>query len=146
MKNKKFVLIDEMKYSSYTNMDFVEGYEFNPKNNIRYSKIAIKKVIIFNRDFIQMILKKKIQKRLDFYVKSLLLTIEEEDSHAAPKALEDIDRLRSILYNKYYKFLDESYYQLLVNKIENFYRKLEEKQLAFYAKDEKTYEEAEKAK
>ncbi len=146
MKNKKFDLINQENLKSYVDMNFISGYEFYPKNNIRYSQIAIKRVVIFNRDFIRAILKKKVQKRLDYYVESLILTIEEEDDEAAEKALNDMERFRSLLNNKYYKFLENSYYELLAKKLSNLHRKMEEKRLAFFAKEDKTYDEVKKAK
>ena len=146
MSKKGYTVVRQENLKSYVGMNYVVGYEFHPRSNVRYSEIAVKRVEIFNRAFIRSILKKKIQRRLDYYVNLLIATIEEEDDRPAEKALNDMERFWSLLNNRYYKFLESDYYELLVKKLENLHQKIQEKRLAFYQKETKTYDEAEKAK
>ncbi len=102
MKKTKYKLIDTKRITPYNNMDDISGYEFYPK---MASSFKIDKIIIINTEFIRYILKKKVQKKLDFYVNSIIISIEEETDDSVREALDDIARFQTILNSKYYKFL-----------------------------------------
>lgn len=129
MKKNLFKLKKEKIETNYFLLNQVDGYIVHPKNKVNFSKISIKEMIIFNRDFIDKILRKKIQKKLEYYMRILISTIEEEDEDATRIALDDLERFKDIILTKYKKFLKENYYKLLIKKLNNLYRKMREKQL-----------------
>ena len=102
-------------------------------------------MIIVNQSFIEKILKKKIKKKLDSFLKLMIAVVEDEDNDPGDisEALNEISRYKSIIVNKYKKYLDEKYITLLLKKI-NFLEE-ELKQKLIYV-DDLQYEEELKSK
>ena len=102
-------------------------------------------MIIVNQSFIEKILKKKIKKKLDSFLKLMIAVVEDEDNDPGDisEALNEISRYKSIIVNKYKKYLDEKYITLLLKKI-NFLEE-ELKQKLIYVADLQ-YEEELKSK
>ena len=102
-------------------------------------------MIIVNQSFIEKILKKKIKKKLDSFLKLMIAVVEDEDNDPGDisEALNEISRYKSIILNKYKKYLDEKYITLLLKKI-NFLEE-ELKQKLIYV-DDLQYEEELKSK
>ena len=98
-----------------------------------------------NQSFIEKILKKKIKKKLDSFLKLMIAVVEDEDNDPSDisEALNEISRYKSIIVNKYKKYLDEKYITLLLKKI-NFLEE-ELKQKLIYV-DDLQYEEELKSK
>ncbi len=143
---KKFKLIKQENLKAYTDLNHIIGYEVRPKLDSAHNTIKIKKLVLFDRQLVKLVLEKKVQKKLDFYIENLFLTIEEEDEEPVRKALDDIERFRTILVNRYYMFLDENYYELLLKKLNNLYGKLQEKRMLFVEKDNKMVESTKKSR
>ena len=90
-------------------------------------------------------MKKKIKKKLDSFLKLMIAVVEDEDNDPGDisEALNEISRYKSIIVNKYKKYLDEKYITLLLKKI-NFLEE-ELKQKLIYV-DDLQYEEELKSK
>lgn len=60
-------------------------------------------MIIVNQSFIEKILKKKIKKKLDSFLKLMIAVVEDEDNDPGDisEALNEISRYKSIIVNKY---------------------------------------------
>ena len=77
-------------------------------------------MVIIKPSMIEKVLKRKIKKKLDLYLKLIIKFIESEDSESGDsirEALNDLTRYKSIIKNKYLKYLDEKYLKLLIKKI-----------------------------
>lgn len=109
--NKEIIFID---------YDRMKGFDFSPKNSINYDGIVVNKMVIIKPSMIEKILKRKIKRKLDLYLKLIIRFIESEDSDSGEslrEALNDLTRYKSIIAHKYRKYLDEKYLSILVKKI-----------------------------
>ena len=104
----------------YLDYDKLKGIDFSPKNKIKYDGIVVNKMVIIKPSMIEKILKRKIKKKLDLYLKLIIRFIESEDSdngESLREALNDLTRYKNIILHKYIKYLDEKYLKLLSKKI-----------------------------
>ena len=79
-------------------------------------------MIIVKHTFIEKLLKKKIQKKLEIYLNYIVDVIDEEDdstsSGALAEILDELSRYKDILRYRYAKYLGEKYVDLLMKKID----------------------------
>lgn len=104
----------------YLDFDKLKGIDFSPKNKIKYDGIVVNKMVIIKPSMIEKILKRKIRKKLDLYLKLIIKFIESDDSdngESLREALNDLTRYKNIIMHKYMKYLDEKYLKLLSKKI-----------------------------
>ena len=104
----------------YLDYDKLKGFGFSPKNNVKYDGIIVNKMVIIKPSMIEKVLRKKIKRKLDLYLKLIIKFIESEDSSngdALREALNDLTRYKSIIKNKYQKYLDEKYLKILLKRI-----------------------------
>ncbi|MCI8544996.1 MAG: hypothetical protein HFH09_02060 [Bacilli bacterium] len=124
------------------------GYRLVPKNNVEYDGIMVNQLVIINQSFIEKVLKKKIKRKLDLYLKLIIDTLREEDTSSDAgvtlrNALNDLSRYRDIVEYKYQKYLDEKYVSLLLQKIALLEHEL--KQKLIYMIDKPAMEKEEKS-
>lgn len=101
-------------------IDKLKGYGFSPKNNVKYDGIVVNKMVIIKPSMIEKVLRRKIKKKLDLYLKLIIKFIESDDSStgdALREALNDLTRYKNIIEYKYKKYLDEKYLKILLKKI-----------------------------
>ena len=104
----------------YLDYDKLKGFGFSPKNNVKYDGIIVNKMVIIKRSMIEKVLKRKIKRKLDLYLKLIIRFIESEDSdngETLREALNDLSRYKNIIDYKYKKYLDEKYLKILLKKI-----------------------------
>ncbi len=113
----------------YLNYNSSEGFKFKPKNQVKYNGIKVNKMVIINPSFIEKVLKRKVKRKLDLYLQFLinLLDDENEDPTTLTHALNDLDRYRRTIINKYRNYLDKKYVDLLLKKINLLEREIKEK-------------------
>lgn len=111
---------DNEKKVIHLDYDKLEGFNFNPRNKVKYDGIVVNKMAIIKPSMIEKVLKKKIKRKLDLYLKLIIKFIESNDSddgETLREALNDLTRYKSIIKNKYKKYLDEKYLSILLKKI-----------------------------
>ena len=103
-------------YIDYTKLN---GFKVTPKNHIKYEGIKVKSLVIIKPSFIEKLLKKKVKRKLDFYLQYIisLMDNDDDDSTDLKLALNDLARYKSIVEYKYRKYLDQKYINLLLKKI-----------------------------
>ena len=144
MENNRYVLCksknNEVLYLNYSTKD---GFKFKPKNNIKYDGVKVNEMVIMNPSFIEKVLKRKIKHRLDLYIKFLISLLEDEtsDPTSLRHALNDLEKYRRTIINKYRNYLDKKYVELLLKKIEVLERELKDK--LFYSMQNKLQPEEE---
>ena len=109
--NKKIVYIDYDKLS---------GFNFEPQNNVKYDGIKVNKMVVIKPSMIEKVLKRKIKRKLDLYLKLMIRYIEEDDGSndgVLREALNDLTRYKEIIAYKYRKYLDTKYLNALFKKI-----------------------------
>ena len=109
--NKKIIYID---------YDKIGGFNFQPQNNVKYDGIKVNKMVVVKPSMIEKILKRKIKRKLDLYLKLMIKYIEEDDGTndgVLREALNDLTRYKEIIAYKYRKYLDTKYLNALFKKI-----------------------------
>ncbi len=104
----------------YLDYDKLKGFGFSPKNNVKYDGIIVNKMVIIKPSMIEKVLKRKIKRKLDLYLKLIIRFIESEDGdngETLREALNDLSRYKNIINYKYKKYLDEKYLKILLKKI-----------------------------
>jgi len=104
----------------YLDYDKMKGFGFSPKNNVKYDGIVVNKMVIIKPSMIEKVLRKKIKRKLDLYLKLIIKFIESDDSSNGDtlrEALNDLSRYKNIIEYKYKKYLDEKYLRILLKKI-----------------------------
>jgi hypothetical protein len=100
----------------------LEGLEIKPKNHLAYDAVEVNSLTIVNQKYIEKLLRKKIKRKLDYFLNYIISIIDGDDETENPEnlqlALDDLAHYRSIIEYKYRKFLDEKYVNLLLQKIE----------------------------
>lgn len=96
------------------------GLDISPKNRISYDGIVVNKLVIIKSSFIERILKKKIKRKLELYLKFIMdfIDSDEDDGNSLREALNDITRYKEIINYKYRKYLGDKYIDQLLKKIE----------------------------
>ena len=108
----------------FVNSDKINGYKISPKNNYPYEGIKVNEMIIIKPSLIEKIIKRKIKNRLDFYLKIIILNLDDDSSDDTRIALDDLARYKKVIKEKYSIYLDEKYMALLNKKISVIEREL----------------------
>ncbi len=142
----KQYLISKEKYNGeivYLNCEDLKGYKINPKNNYSYDGIKVNEMIIIKPSLIEKIIKRKVKNKLDYYLKLIIDNLDGNDSDDDTRiALDDLQRYKKIINDKYSIYLDEKYMALLNKKINVFERELKNNLLyQNLVDDEKTVDE-----
>ena len=121
MGRKHYTIIkeNEIKKASFRKIKN-KRFKIKPKNQVKYEGIVVDRLIIYDDQFIERILKKKIRRKLEQYLNYIINYLDESDDDGITDlrhALNDLTRYKSIIYNKYRKHLDEKYVELLMKKI-----------------------------
>ena len=95
------------------------GLDITPRNHISYG-IMVNRLIIFNHQFIEKIIKKKIRRKLELYLQFVIDYIDNDsdDGGALREVLDDIERYKSILKYRYNKYLEQKYSDNLNKKLD----------------------------
>ncbi len=134
MKQNNYLLVknketDELVYIDYTKNN---GYGFTPKNHVEYEGIKVNKLVLVKPTFVEKVLKKKIKKKLDLYLKYMIKLLEDDDESESAShlgsTLNDISRYKSIIINNYRAYLDDKYLELLMQKFALLEHELKVKQ------------------
>ena len=105
----------------YIDYDKFKGYDFIPKKGMNYEGVIVNKMVIVNPSMIKKVLQRKIQKKLELYLKLIINFMNSDDSDSSStlrEALNDLTRYKNIVAFKYQKYLDEKYLRILTKKIE----------------------------
>jgi len=104
----------------YIDKELLGGFKFKPKKYLKYDGIKISKLVILNPILIDSILKRKTKIKLEYYLKFIIEQMDcddEENPSDLRQVLNDLTRYKSLVRNKYSKYLEEKYFKLLLNKI-----------------------------
>lgn len=119
MKNKSYTMI-KANYKGEITLEILEkinGYKVKPKNSFDYKNIKVNSMIIIKPSFIEKILKKKIKRKLEFYLNYIINLVDDEDDGDYRQALDELERFKETVEYRYRKFLDDKFINLLYKKI-----------------------------
>ncbi len=145
MKNDQFILVKSRKLKDVVYIDYknMAGFKVKPKNGKKYGGVEVNEMLIIKPDFINLILKRKIGKKLEGYINYLIEVLESDDTDGSKLAqtLNDIERYRTTINNTYKKYLDERYLDILLRKLKLVEEQLNDKMQLFYQRMQKQIEE-----
>lgn len=130
MKKKNYVIAKRNNNGEITFIDYskIDGFKIAPKNTIAYPGVEINTMILIKPIFIEKVLKKKIKRKLDYYL-NYIIEESEDGSSDHRQALSNIERYKDIVEYKYRKYLDDKYINLLQRKINLLEREIKSKMI-----------------
>ncbi len=107
------------KVEIYLNESNVNGFHIKPQNNIEYEGIEVSKLTVIEPLLIENVLKRKITNKLDAYLKYLygVLNDDDTDPDDLNLVINDLQRYKQIIMNRYAKYLDPYYIRMLLSKV-----------------------------
>ena len=115
------------------------GLNVNPKNEVPDLNIKAKKVVLIDNDLTEEYIRKRIDRKLDKIIKFMLRILNDEGTteEDTGMVLDEINRLKGILINKYRKHMIDSEYKAMLTKLilieEEFKKSYNEKILMNYS-------------
>ena len=121
-KEQKFLVVKnkdskEIKYFEY---DKISGYNIKPNPKLKFQDaINVNRMILINPSLIEKMVDKKIKRRFDYLINLLSVVYENDDDtgEGLKRALNEAEKFRTELSNKYRQYINEEKYQLLLKKI-----------------------------
>ena len=97
----------------------IEGLDVIPINNVKKQKIKIGQLTLVDNHLQDTFIKKRINRKIDKIVKFMLRILNDEGTSDDDTsiALDEINRLKGIIINKYKNYMVESEYKSLLTKI-----------------------------
>ena len=121
----RFLIVKEKnsKDIKYFDYDKLEGYNLTTKKDVHFSDaIDINRVIIINPTFIDKVATKKINAKFNKLINMMQIVCEVGDEDESGEgyriALDEANKLKMELWNKYKKFISEEKLELMIKKIE----------------------------
>ena len=119
--NKVYELQKESKGGKVQDLDYnkLNGFTFTPQNKVEYPGIEVNSMLVVKNSFIEKLLKKKNQRKLDYYLQYIINIIENDESDEGDlrEALNSLTRYKDVVNYKYRMYLDDKYINLLLKKI-----------------------------
>ena len=108
---------DDMKLMYYS-VNMV-GLSVTPKNEVPGLKIKTKKVVLIDEKIRESYIKKKKKKKIDKIIKFMIKVLNDDDTTDSDTGmvLDEINRLKGIVINKYREYMIDSEYKSLLTKL-----------------------------
>lgn len=120
--DKKFVIKKDAKTDVITYMEYEElkGFRVKPKSNISFEDmINVNEMILINPSLIEKLITKKCTKTFNRIIKMISIVSDDEDDDSGYMLiLDEIERFKNLLVNKYKKYMDEKEFELNLKKLE----------------------------
>ena len=108
---------DDMKLMYYS-VNMV-GLNVSPKNEVPGLNIKAKKVILIDPELRESYIKQRINKKIDKIIKFMIRILNDEGTTDSDTGmvLDEINRLKGIVVNKYREYMIDSEYKALLTKL-----------------------------
>lgn len=108
----------EEKKLTYHNVKIV-GLSVTPKNNVKDLTIKADKIILIDPDLCETYIRRRINKKIDKVIKFMIKILNDEDTTDgdAGLVLDEVNKLKGIIINKYKEYMLESEYKTLLTKL-----------------------------
>ena len=106
------------KKLTYYNVNMT-GLEVSPINEVPNQQIKVGKVLLVDSTLQDSFIKKRINKKLNKIINFMLriLNDDESDEEDTGMVLDEINRLKGILINKYRHYMKDSEYKAMLTKL-----------------------------
>lgn len=108
----------EEKKLTYHNVKIV-GLSVTPKNNVKDLTIKADKIILIDPNLCEAYIRRRINKKIDKVIKFMIKILNDEDTTDgdAGLVLDEVNKLKGIIINKYKEYMLESEYKTLLTKL-----------------------------
>ena len=129
---KRYYIVDKNNSEivhGYIDYHQIEGFKIKPGNNVPYDGIEVSHLTLVEPELIKKVLIRKTKRQLNTYLNFLMAIIEDDDTDggALELVIDDAERYKRIIMEKYSKFLDKNYIKSLLRKLNVVEKKLNEK-------------------
>ena len=114
----KYIISSQKTNKTIKKLDIKDGYSFNPKNKTgKY--LSINDLVLYDPEQIQRILMKKFLMRYKklVYVVNVVADSDESSDSDFMICLDEVEKLESILINKYQKHLNAKLYAYFLDNL-----------------------------
>ena len=118
---KKFVVKKDIKTDVITYMEYekLKGLKFKPKSNVNFEDmISVNEMIVINPGLIEKLVSKKCSRNFKKILKLMYLVSDDDDDSGYMLILDEIERLKNLVINKYKNYMEEKEYDVLLKKLE----------------------------
>lgn len=121
-KEQRFLVVKnkDSKDIKYFEYDKISGYNIKPNPKLKFQDaINVNRMILINPSLIEKMVDKKIRRRFDYLINLLSIVYENDDESGdgLQLALDEAEKFRNELCNKYKQYLKEEKFELLLKKI-----------------------------
>jgi len=97
----------------------MEGLDVKPKNNVKNLNIKARNVKIVDSKLRESYIKQRINKKIDKVISFMMKILNDDDTTEddVGMVLDEINRLKGIVINKYKEYLNASEYKSLLTKL-----------------------------
>ena len=131
---RKFVIKKDAKTDVITYMEYekLKGFSVKPKNNVTFEDmINVDEMILINPSLIEKLITKKCTKTFDRIIKMISIVSDDDDDDSGYMLiLDEIERFKNLLVNKYQKYMEEKEYELNLKKLELLKEEIEHRKNA----------------
>ena len=124
----------------YLELEKLTGYNIVPKVQ-EDNMIKVSKIIFVNPEITEKIIRKKVDKKIEYLLKQLkILDDDESSSGEIKRSLMEAEKLRIQLINNYVKYLGHTYHGLILKKLDIIIEELRYKLYMIEYKKQTIYE------
>ena len=106
------------KKLTYYNVN-IKGLEVKPINEVPNQQITIGKILLVDEELTDSFIKKRINRKLDRIMKFMIRILNDDDSteEDTGMVLDEINRLKGSVLNKYRHYMKDAEYKSLLTKL-----------------------------
>lgn len=139
--NRSYYIVDRTKkeiVNVYINENQIHGFGIKPQNRIPYEGIEVSHLTLIDSELIKRVLIKKTKRKLNTYLNFLLAIVDDDDTdgEALELVIDDAERYKRIIIEKYSKFLEKSYIKSLLRRLNVVQKELNKKLRSINTYDE----------
>ena len=121
---KKFLVVKnkDEKMIKYFEYDKLKGYKITPNKNIKFEDaINVDTMILISPSLIEKMVEKKVKRKLTYLINMMSYICDSDDDNNTADglffALNEVEKFRNELYNKYKNYIKEEKMALLDKKL-----------------------------
>lgn len=149
--SRKFIVKKDAKTEVITYMEYenLKGFNVKPKHNINFEDmINVEEMIVINPGLIEKLVDKKCKRTFEKIITMISIASEEDDDEGDASfmlILDEIERFKNLIINKYKNYIEEKEYETLLKKLEILKAEIERRR-NYILEKELNYEVSKKGK
>lgn len=149
--SRKFIVKKDAKTEVITYMEYenLKGFNVKPKHNINFEDmINVEEMIVINPGLIEKLVDKKCKRTFEKIIKMISIASEEDDDEGDSSfmlILDEIERFKNLIINKYKSYIEEKEYETLLKKLDILKAEIEHRR-NYILEKELNYETSKKGK